>query len=102
MTVIVVLALPVPPAPVHASVNTEVCVSAAVTWLPEVDLAPDQAPDAVHEVALLLDHDSVEVPPDATCAGLADNVTVGAGGSAVTTTFAVRPIDPPGPEQFNV
>jgi len=102
VTVTVALALPVPPGPVQVSTNTEFCVSAPVTWLPEVALLPDHAPEAAHDAALLLDQESVDVPPEATTAGLADSVTVGAGGSALTDTVAVREIEPPGPEQLSV
>ena len=102
VTVTVVVALAVPPGPLQLSTNTELCVRALVTWLPEVALLPDQAPDATHDVALLLDQASVELPPDATIAGLADSVTVGAGGSALTATFAVLEIEPLGPEQVSV
>ena len=51
---------------------------------PLADLVPDQAPEAVHEVAFVADQVSVELPPLATVLGLADNITTGAG--AVTET----------------
>ena len=50
---------------------------------------PLQAPEAVHEVALLVVQVSVEVPPVATLVGFAVNDTVGDGGIAVTVTLAV-------------
>ena len=53
---------------------------------PLVALLPDHPPDAVHEVALVADQVSVELPPLATVLGLADRVTTGAGG--VTETVA--------------
>lgn len=51
---------------------------------PLADMVPDQAPEAVQEVALVADHVTVELPPLATVLGLADKVTTGAG--AVTET----------------
>ncbi len=40
---------------------------------------PDQAPEAVHEVALVDDQFSVALPPPATVLGLALNLTVAVG-----------------------
>jgi hypothetical protein len=65
-------------------------------------LEPVQPPDAVHEVALVDDHDRLDVPPDATCVGFAVIETVGIGGVALTTTLAVCEIEPPAPEQLKV
>ncbi len=53
---------------------------------PLVALAPDHAPEAVHEVALVDDHVSVELAPLATVLGLAVSLTVGAGGVTETVT----------------
>lgn len=50
---------------------------------PLVALVPDQAPEAVQEVALVEDQVKVEVPPLATLVGLALIVTVGAGAETV-------------------
>ena len=58
--------------------NVEVAYNARVVWLPETDLEPLHAPDAVHDVARLLDQLSVLVPPELTVPGLAVIVTVGA------------------------
>jgi len=63
---------------------------------PEVACAPDHAPDAVHELAFVLDHDSVELPPYAIEVGLADSDTVGAGAEP-TVTVALALADPPAP-----
>lgn len=101
-TVTVAVALPVPPGPVQVSTKFDVCVRAAVTCVPDVALAPDHAPDAVQVAALVVDQDSVDVPPDAICAGFAVSVTAGAGGAALTVTFAVRLMEPPGPVQPSV
>jgi hypothetical protein len=65
---------------------------------------PLQAPEAVHEVALLVVHVSVEVPPLATLVGFAVSETLGAGGVAVTVTLAVAAagVVPLAPEQVSV
>jgi hypothetical protein len=54
----------------------------------------------VHELALVDDHDNVALPPLAIDAGLAVNVTVGAGGG-VTVTDAVALALPPAPVQVS-
>jgi hypothetical protein len=56
-----------------------VLVSAPVDWVPEAALAPDQAPEAAHEVACLDDHVSVALPPLFIALGPTLSVTVGAG-----------------------
>lgn len=53
---------------------------------PVAALAPDQAPEAIHEVAWVVDQVNVELLPLATVLGAADKVTVGAG--VVTETVA--------------
>jgi hypothetical protein len=50
------------------------------TWLPEVALAPDQAPVALQLEALLEDQVSCVEPPGATVLGAAASETVGVGG----------------------
>ena len=60
-------------------------------------LAPLQPPEAVHWVALVLDHVRVELLPDAVLAGLAVRVTVGSGavtgtGAATGTVTTVREV----------
>lgn len=90
-----------PPGPVQANPKLVVCVSAGVTWLPETVLLPDQPPDAVQAVAFVDDHVNVEVPFTPTTVGVAVSVTVGGTGAAVTLTFAVLLIVPPGPLQVN-
>ena len=54
-------------------------VSAPVDCVPEVALPPLHAPEAVHEVALVLAHVSVELAPETTVVGFAVRVSVGAG-----------------------
>jgi hypothetical protein len=51
-------------------------------------LVPDQPPDAVHAVALVLAHVNVELAPRATVLGFALRVTVGAGVAEVIDTVA--------------
>jgi hypothetical protein len=55
---------------------------------PLMALLPDQAPDAVQAVALVLDHIKVEVLPLSMELGLAARLTVGAGVGEVTETVA--------------
>jgi hypothetical protein len=68
---------------------------------PLVACAPDHAPDAVHEVALLEDQVRVELEPLATVLGLALKLTV-ALGLALTVTVADCEAVPPVPVQVNV
>ena len=90
-------ALLVPPVPVQVKEYELGIVIAPVLCVPLVALAPLQAPEAVHEVALVELHVSVELPPPATEVGFAANVTVGAG---TTVTVAVaRALVPPVPVQ---
>jgi hypothetical protein len=78
-------------------------VSALVSSEPVSPLGPLQPPEAVHELALLDVHDSVEVPPLVIDAGVAVNVTVGAGGggAAVNVTCAEALALPPVPVQVS-
>jgi hypothetical protein len=62
-------------------------------------MLPDQAPEAVHEVALVADQVSVELLPLATVLGLAAKVSVGAG--EVTETVADCVALPPVPVQVS-
>jgi hypothetical protein len=91
----------VPPVPAQARVNRLVVVSAPVDSLPEVALAPDQPPEAVHDVAFVEDQVSVEVPPLATDVGFAasETVTDGGGGEPATVTIADALALPPEPVQ---
>ena len=61
-------------------------MSAPVDWVPLVPLLPDQPPEAVQAVALVEDHVSIELPPEAIVLGPALMVTVGA--KDVTDTVA--------------
>jgi len=68
-----------------------------VDSVPLAALVPDQAPEAVQEVAFLLDHVSFEESPTLSELGLAWRVTSGA--EALTVTVAVWVAKPPGPLQ---
>ena len=67
---------------------------------PLVALVPDQAPEAVHAVALVEDQVRVEPAPLATLVGLALIVTVGA--AVETVTVADWAAEPPAPVQVSV
>jgi hypothetical protein len=84
-----------PPEPVQVKPYVAFAVSAPVACDPLIALAPDQAPEAEHDAALLLDHVSVELAPDLTVLGLAVRVTTA--GVAATVTVADWVADPPGP-----
>jgi hypothetical protein len=88
-----------PPVPVQVSPKVELAVRAPVDCEPLAALVPDQAPEAVQEVALMADQVSVELPPLATVPGLATKVTVGAGD--VTETVADCVALPPVPVQVS-
>ena len=75
-----------PPLPVQESPYVALAVSVPVVCDPLTALLPDQAPEAVQEVALVDDQLNTEALPRATVLGLAVKVTIGAG--AVTETVA--------------
>ena len=65
-------------------------MACVTTMLPLVAWLPAQAPDAVHEFALVVDQVSVEGCPAGTLAGARDRLTVGIGlGAAAATTDAL-------------
>jgi hypothetical protein len=76
-------------------------VSAPVDWVPPKDLAPDQAPVAVQEVALVDDQVKVAALPLATVLGLALRLTV-ALGCELTVTVADCAALPPAPLHVKV
>ena len=100
LTVTVAVCAAVPPAPVQVRVYTEVLVSAPVDCVPVTALAPDQAPEAVHEVAFVADQVSVALPPLFRALGPTLSVTVGA--DAVTETVADCAALPPVPVHVRV
>jgi hypothetical protein len=86
LTVTVADCAALPPAPVQLKVKVEVALRAPVDCEPLIALAPDHAPDAVQEVALVADQFKVELLPLLIALGPALRVTVGA--SALTVTVA--------------
>jgi hypothetical protein len=90
-----------PPEPEQVSVYVADCDNAPVDCVPESVWVPDQAPDAVHVLAFVLDQVSTALLPELIDTGLTDKLRVGAGG-AVTATVADLLIDPPVPEQLSV
>lgn len=95
LTVTVAVCDALPPVPLHVRVYTEVVVSAPVDCEPVTCLTPDQAPEPVHDVALVDDQVSVELPPLDTALGPALSMTVGAAG--LTETVADCVALPPAP-----
>ena len=100
LTVTVAVWAAVPPVPVHVRVYAEVALSAPVDWLPEIAFAPDQAPDAAHEVAFVADHVSVALPP--LLIALGPTLSVTAGADALTETVADCTALPPLPVHVRV
>lgn len=93
----------VPPLPVHVSENALLELNAPVDCEPDVGLAPDHAPDAVHDAAFVEDQVNVAAPPLSTVAGLALSETVGAGGDPPETlTVTDRDSVPPLPVHVKV
>jgi hypothetical protein len=88
VTVTVADCAALPPVPVQVSVYVAFAVSAPVESEPLVPLAPDQAPAAVQEVALVVDQFKVEPLPLTMELGVAEMLTVGAGAGWVTETVA--------------
>jgi hypothetical protein len=78
----------VPPAPAQVSVYVAFASSAPVGWEPLVAWLPDQPPEAVQEVAFVVDQLKVELLPLTMELGLVARVTVGAGVGVVTETVA--------------
>jgi len=67
-------------------------VSAAVDWLPEVALAPDQPLEAVQEVVFVEDQVSIEGSPLVTSEGIALSDTVGADDPCTVTVADALPL----------
>ena len=76
-------------------------LSAPLDCEPLIALLPDQPPEAVHDVALVEAHLSVDAPPLATVLGLALKPTV-AVGCVLTDTVADCIALPPAPVQLSV
>lgn len=92
MIVTDLLSLAVPPLPVQVKLNVALANRFALVAVPLVAFAPDQPPEAVHELALLLVQDSCVLLPSATLLGLAWSDTVG-GAVGSTSVVAVAAID---------
>ncbi len=75
-------------------------MSAPVDWVPLTALAPDQAPEAVHEVELVDDQLKLALLPLVIALGPTLRLTVGSG--ALTVTVVDWGALPPGPVQVNV
>lgn len=75
-------------------------VRAALVCAPDAFFEPDHPPDAAQLVALVVDHVSRVVAPDASVAGDAVNVSVGAGAVPfVTATVSVASLTPAAPAE---
>lgn len=99
-TVTVFESLAVPATPVHVSANVVFVESVPLAALPLVALEPDQPPpDALHEPAFVLVHDTCVVAPLATLAGLTVTLTVG--GPTTATDLASLAL-PPAPAHVSV
>jgi hypothetical protein len=81
------LLLLVPALLAHANENDVVAVNGPVGSDPDSDFAPDQPPLAEQALASTLLQLSIALWPDKTAAGLAVNVTDGAGGVTFTVTL---------------
>jgi hypothetical protein len=93
--------LALPPVPVQVRPKVELAVRAPVDCEPLAALAPDQAPEAAQEVALVADQVSVELPPLDTVLGAALKLTAGAGAVTETVEDCVALL-PPVPVQVRV
>ena len=98
-TVTVALWVAEPPVPVHESVYVAFAVNAPVDCVPDAAFVPDHDPLALHDVALVLDQVNVAEPPEATLAGAAASVRVGA---PTIDTVVVCAALPPAPVHVSV
>jgi len=84
-----------PPLPLHDRIKLLLAVNALMVWEPDVDLLPDQSPEAVQSVVLLLVQLNVVEPLKGRFVGLAERLTTGADGAAtmtLTESFAFPPL----------
>jgi hypothetical protein len=91
----------VPPGPLQDKLNTLPEVSAVIVCEPEVVLLPDQSPEAVQPLVLLLFQLSVVEPLNGRLDGLAVRLTDDAVGPA-TVTLTESLALPPGPVQVRL
>ena len=89
-----------PPLPVQLSVKVELVVSAPVDWVPDTAFVPDQAPEAVQEVAFVAVQFNVALLPLVMALGPTLKLTVGA--AALIETVADWVAVPPVPVQLSV
>ncbi len=89
-----------PPSPVQVNSYSVELVRGPVDQLPMVATGPLQPPEAVHELASVVDHVIVALAPFAIVVGVALMMMVGA--AEVTTTSADCAADPPAPVQVSV
>jgi hypothetical protein len=71
-------------------VNPVVALSGPVDSVPDASRLPAHPPEAVHELTLVLDQVSTELPPATTEVGLALNDSEGAPGVNGTVTVVER------------
>ena len=95
VTVMVAESCAVPAAPVHDSVNTLVCVSGPTVSVPDIDLLPDHAPEAVHAVAFATVQVSVAVLPESIGLALEESET--STGSVAGSEGCASSLSPPQP-----
>jgi len=100
VTVTVALWRAEPAEPAQLNVYVAVALRAAVDCEPVVATLPDQPPEAVQVVALLLVQVSSDVPPVLMIEGLALRDTLG--GAAATETVTDCEAEPPAPPQVSV
>jgi hypothetical protein len=98
-TLTVTVRVVVPPGPLHARLKFMLVLRAGLASVPLVARAPLHPPLAVQAVAPLLDQASVVAAPEATVAGVALSVTLGAAG---TVTVVDCDTVPPAPVQVSV
>jgi hypothetical protein len=96
------LACAEPPAPVQLNVYDAFAFNAPVLCVPLVALPPLQLPEAVHDVAFVVDHASVLLPPALTDDGDAVSVMAGAGVEPEIETATLACAEPPAPLQLSV
>jgi hypothetical protein len=96
---------PLPPGPVQVRIYVSVAGPVSGPTTPEPDgkgFAPDQLPDAVHEVMMpVVVHESVAVPLLGILDGVTVRFTVGADGGVTVMGHPSLPL-PPGPLQETV
>lgn len=73
----------VPPDPVQLKEYVVECMRAPVLWVPLVDFAPVQPPEAVQVLAAVVDHVIIELPPLLIDPGVAVMVTTGPAAAVV-------------------